>query len=232
MAKIVSKGHKTWKDGSVMNYTIVGERDMNMNKKNVKLITVGSLLKDLKRFEKKHMYDCVVAWADDEDITLGIVGIGKDSDGDIKIMVEVADYVLEGFWSVSDVISALENKDKQKKVYLKGEGGYLAIVSDGDIFTEADDDDVIGCYISVFGYYDEVEEPRNSKKNSKKNSKRLSENLALVLILLVAASIIAYNIYAMIAGVGGPLLEKIFLIVGCSIAIVVGTLTLYYSKDE
>lgn len=228
MAKIVSKGHKTWKDGSVMNYTIVGERDMNMNKKNVKLITVGSLLKDLKRFEKNHWDDCVVAWADDEDITLGIVGIGKDSDGDIKIMVEVDDYVLEGFWSVSDVISALENKDKQKKVYLKGGGGYLAIVSDGEIFTEADDDDVIGCYISVFGYYDEVEEPRNSKKNSK----RLIENLALVLILLVAAGIIAYNIYAMIAGVGGPLLEKIFLIVGCSIAIVVGTLTLYYSKDE
>lgn len=199
-----------------------------MNKKNVKLITVGSLLKDLKRFEKKHMNDCVVAWADDEDITLGIVGIGKDSDGDIKIMVEVDDGVLEGFWSVSDVISALENKDKQKKVYLKGGGGYLTIVSDRDILTEADDDDVIGCNVTVFGYYDEVEEPRNSKKNSK----RLGENLALVLILLGAAGFMAYNIYAMIAGIGGPLWEKILWIVGCSIVIVVNGLTLYYSKDD
>ena len=181
-----------------------------MKKDNVKIITVGSLLKDLKRFEKKHMNDCVVAWADDEDITLGIVGIGKDSDGDIKIMVEVADDVLEGFWSVSDIISALENKDKQKKVYLKGGGGYLAIVSDGDIFTEADDDDVIGCYATICGEYDEeppcvfTEKEKRQRarraiwRERKKSWKGIIEGITYLLSIPLMIYGLYYNIAALV----------------------------------
>ena len=126
-----------------------------MKKDNVQLTTVGIFLKDLKRYEKKHWDLSVVAWMADEDRTFGVVGAWEDEDGDFQILVEEIDEVLEGIWTVEDVISSLEDVGKEKGVYLAGDGLYLAIDSDGDIFTEADDDDVVGCYVTVFGKYEE-----------------------------------------------------------------------------
>jgi hypothetical protein len=196
-----------------------------MKKTNVQLTTAGNLLKDMRRYEKKRWDLSVVAWTDD-DRTFGVVGVGKDKDGDFQIVVEEIDEVLEGIWTVADVISSLEDISKETRVYLAGDGLYLAIDSNGSsIFTEADDDDEVGCWVTVIGEYEHEPQPESNKKREIH-----AEAIALLLILVAAVCWFGYNIYAMIAGVGGPLWEKILGIVVCCIVIVVSGCTLYYSK--
>jgi hypothetical protein len=196
-----------------------------MKKTNVQLTTAGNLLKDMRRYEKKRWDLSVVAWTDD-DRTFGVVGVGKDKDGDFQIVVEEIDEVLEGIWTVADVISSLEDISKETRVYLAGDGLYLAIDSNGSsIFTEADDDDAVGCWVTVIGEYEHEPQPESNKKREIH-----AEAIALLLILVAAVCWFGYNIYAMIAGVGGPLWEKILGIVVCCIVIVVSGCTLYYSK--
>ena len=52
---------------------------------NIKLATAGKLLKDPKRYEKKHWDLSVIAWTDD-DCIFGVVGTWKDEDGDLQIV--------------------------------------------------------------------------------------------------------------------------------------------------
>ena len=93
-----------------------------MKKDNVQLTTAGELLKDLKRYEKKHWDLSVIAWTDD-DRTLGVVGTWKDEDGDFQIVVEEIDEVVEeGIWTVDDVINSMEDIGKETRVYLAGDG--------------------------------------------------------------------------------------------------------------
>ena len=196
-----------------------------MKKTNVQLTTAGNLLKDMRRYEKKRWDLSVVAWTDD-DRTFGVVGVGKDKDGDFQIVVEEIDEVLEGIWTVADVISSLEDISRETRVYLAGDGLYLAIDSNGSsIFTEADDDDAVGCWVTVIGEYEHEPQPESNKKREIH-----AEAIALLLILVAAVCWFGYNLYAMIAGVGGPLWEKILGIVVCCIVIVVSGCTLYYSK--
>ena len=193
---------------------------------NIKLTTAGELLGELKKYKKNHWDDCVVAWLKDDDRTFGVVGTWKDKDGDFQIVVEEIDEILEGIWTVADVISSLEDISMETRVYLAGDGLYLAIDNNGSsIFTEADDDDAVGCWVTVIGEYEHEPQPESNKKREIH-----AEAIALLLILVAAVCWFGYNIYAMIAGVGGPLWEKILGIVVCCIVIVVSGCTLYYSK--
>ena len=192
---------------------------------NIKLTTAGELLRELKKYEEDLWDNCVVAWTQD-DMMFGVVGIGKDEDGDLRIEVEEVEEELEGIWSVSDVISSLEDISKETRVYLAGDGLYLSVDSNGStIFTEADEDDAVGCWVTVFGEYEEKPQGKSKKKREIH-----SETIALLLILVAAVCWFGYNLYAMIAGGGGPLWEKILGIVVCCIVIVVSGCTLYYSK--
>ena len=176
---------------------------------NIKLTTAGELLGELKKYKKNHWDDCLVAWLKDDDRTFGVVGTWKDKDGDFQIVVEEIDEILEGIWTVADVISSLEDISRETRVYLVGDGLYLAIDSNGSsIFTEADDDDAVGCWVTVFGEYEHEPQPESNKKREIH-----AEAIALLLILVAAVCWFGYNIYAMIAGVGGPLWEKILGIV-------------------
>ena len=71
------------------------------------MTTAGELLGNLKKYKKNHWDDCVVAWLKDDERTFGVVGMGNDKDGDLRIIVEEVDDVLEGFWTVEEVISSL-----------------------------------------------------------------------------------------------------------------------------
>ena len=193
---------------------------------NIKLTTAGELLGKLKKYKKNHWDDCLVAWLKDDDRTFGVVGTWKDKDGDFQIVVEEIDEILEGIWTVADVISSLEDISMETRVYLAGDGLYLAIDNNGSsIFTEDDDDDAVGCWVTVIGEYEHEPQPESNKKREIH-----AEAIALLLILVAAVCWFGYNIYAMIAGVGGPLWEKILGIVVCCIVIVVSGCTLYYSK--
>ena len=197
---------------------------------NINLTTAGKLLSGLKKYKKNHWDDCVVAWLKDDERTFGVVGMGNDKDGDLRIIVEVVDDVLEGFWTVEEVISSLECKGKDARVYLAGEGLYLAIDNNGSsIFTEADDDDAVGCWVTVFGEYDEMSQKAPAPGKAKGNR---GEIIALIAIMAGSALLVFYKAYALITGTGGPVWESVLYIVGASIAAAVCGLTLYYSKED
>ena len=193
------------------------------------MTTAGELLGELKKYKKNHWDDCVVAWLKDDEVTFGVVGMGNDKDGDLRIIVEVVDDVLEGFWTVEEVISSLECKGKDARVYLAGEGLYLAIDSRGCIFTEADDDDVVGCHVTVYGEYEEM--PQKAPAPGKAKGNR-GETIALIAIMVGSALLVLYNAYTLITGTGGPVLESVLYIVGALIAAAVCGLTLFYSKED
>ena len=196
---------------------------------NIKLTTAGKLLGELEKYKKNHWDDCVVAWLKDDERTFGVVGMGNDKDGDLRIIVEEVDDVLEGFWTVEEVISSLECKGKDVRVYLAGEGLYLAIDSRGCIFTEADDDDVVGCHVTVYGEYEEMPQKAPALGKAKENR---GEIIALIAIIAGSALLVFYNAYTLITGTGGPVLESVLYIVGASIAAAVCGLTLFYSKED
>lgn len=195
-----------------------------MKKDNVQLTTAGELLKDLKRYEKKHWDLSVVAWTDD-DRTFGVVGVGKDKDGDFQIVVEEIDEVQEGIWTVADVISSLEDISKETRVYLVGEGLHLSIDSNGSsIFTEADDDDAVGCWVTVFGEYEEKpqggqagkESDRPSWKEVWKKKTRKWEGVLEGVTFLLCIPLTAYGLYYNIAALlkhSGPVWESLLWII-------------------
>ena len=176
---------------------------------NIKLTTAGKLLGGLKKYEKKHWDLSVIAWTDD-DRTFGVVGTWKDKDGDFQIVVEEIDEILEGFWTVADVISSLEDIGKETKVYLAGDGLYLAIDSNGGIFTKADYDDAVGCWVTVFGEYEEeppcvfTEKERRQRerraiwKERTKTWKGIAEGLTFLLCIPLTAYGLYYNIAALV----------------------------------
>ena len=197
---------------------------------NIKLTTAGELLGELKKYKKNHWDDCVVAWLKDDELTFGVVGMGNDKDGDLRIIVEEVDDVLEGFWTVEEVISSLECKGKDARVYLAGEGLYLDIDNNGSsIFTEADDDDAVGCWVTVFGEYDEMSQKAPAPGKAKDNR---GEIIALIAIMAGSALLVFYKAYTLITGTGGPVWESVLYIVGASIAAAVCGLTLFYSKED
>ena len=197
---------------------------------NINLTTAGELLGELKKYKKNHWDDCVVAWLKDDEVTFGVVGMGNDKDGDLRIIVEEVDDVLEGFWTVEEVISSLECKGKDARVYLAGEGLYLAIDNNGSsIFTEADDDDAVGCWVTVFGEYDEMSQKAPAPGKAKGNR---GETIALIAIMAGSALLVFYKAYTLITGTGGPVWESVLYIVGASIAAAVCGLTLFYSKED
>ena len=185
---------------------------------NIKLTTAGKLLKDLKRYEKKRWDLSVVAWTDD-DRTFGVVGTWKDEDGDFQIVVEEIDEILEGIWTVADVISSLEDIGKDTRVYLAGHGLYFAIDSKGGVFTEGDDD-VVGCYATVIGEYEEeppcvfTEKERRRRerraiwKERTKTWKGVAEGVTFLLCIPLTAYGLYYNITAIVKH-SRPLWESI-----------------------
>ena len=192
---------------------------------NINLTTAGELLGKLKKYKKNHWDDCVVAWLKDDELTFGVVGMGNDKDGDLRIIVEVVDDVLEGFWTVEEVISSLECKGKDARVYFAGEGLYLAIDSNGSsIFTEADDDDAVGCWVTVFGEYEEEPQGGQTGKESDRpswkeiwkgkfrNWERILEGATFLLCIPLTAYGLYYNIAALVKH-SSPVWESILWII-------------------
>lgn len=173
---------------------------------NIKLKTVGKLISGLKRYEKNHWDYCVIAWTQD-DRTFGVVGIGEDEDGDVSVEVEEEEYgVFEGFWTVDDVIESLKMCNKDARVYLAGEGLYLAIDGEKSIFSKNDDEEVVDCYVTVIGEYEVVEEPapteqekERARKKARKGHWKGVKGILIGTIFLLCIPLIGYGLYYNIA---------------------------------
>lgn len=209
---------------------------------NIKLTTAGKLLRELKKYEEDLWDNCVVAWTQD-DMMFGVVGIGKDEDGDLRIEVEEVEEELEGIWSVSDVIDSLESCGKDTRVYLAGHGLYYAIDSKGGVFTEGDDKDVVGCYTTVIGEYEEeppcvfTEKERRRRerraiwKERTKTWKGIAEGVTFLLCIPLTAYGLYYNITAIVKH-SRPLWESILWIPILVILLGVCIYSLFFQEHD
>ena len=208
---------------------------------NNKLTHAGKLLRELKKYEEDLWDNCVVAWTQD-DLMFGVVGIGKDEDGDLRIEVEEVEEELEGIWTVSDVIDSLEGIGRDTRVYLAGHGLYFAIDSKGGAFTEGDDD-VIGCYVAVIGEYEEeppcvfTEKERRRRerraiwKERTKSWKGIAEGLTFLLCIPLMTYGLYYNIAAIVKH-SRPLWESILWIPFLAILLGVSIYSLFFPEHD
>lgn len=211
--------------------------------KRKSFVAVGRLVGELTENEEKYGHYLAVCWIqdDEDDRTLGIVGMGLDADGDLRIELEEMDNE-EGFYCVADTIDALKEYGKDVKVYLAGCGLYLSIDGEGGIFAEADDEDEnVGFYASVFGQYEEkrtgvwrtdAEERELAEKARKEKHESRAETITLAILTVGAAVLLVYKAYCLISRTGGPVWEHILWIVGSIVCLFVGGGTLYHQKDN
>jgi hypothetical protein len=171
-----------------------------------------------------------------DELYLGIVGMGPDEDGDLRIELEEMD-TSEGFFDVTDCILKLEEFDKKTKVYLAGIGLYLNFDQDGSIFCEPDEDDeTVGCYATIFGNYTPEPKPEPEPFNygrRKDTSKKIRLDFDTVLALVVCIGLvmgIIYYIYAIITGVDGPLWQNILLLIAFVFGLILIFFTFFKSK--
>lgn len=210
-------------------------------KEDVKFATVGKLLKELKgieSFDEECMYYCPSVFVSNVDeLNFGIVGMGPDEDGDLRMELEEMGSS-EGFFDVQDLILRLKEFDNKTRVYLAGSGLYLNFDQDGDIFCEPDEEDsTVGCYATIFGKYTtepnpEIDEEPGSRFKGEKGNKRehRGETIVLVCVTLGLICGLIYNVYALIAGVDEPLWEKLIWIIVCAILTVLNISVLYRSR--
>jgi len=123
----------------------------------VRLATVGELLKELKAYDGECLeYYPTVSVSGEDDREFCIVATGLDEDGDLQIGLGEMD-MSEGYYNVQELIDDLEGYDGKTRMYLAGCGLYLAFEQEGGVFC-APEDDTVGSYATVIGDYEE--EPR------------------------------------------------------------------------
>jgi hypothetical protein len=197
---------------------------------NTKLVTVGELLKGLKRYEKKRS-DFVVNINIPDGSTLNIVSTILDEDGDLCI--DVDEYPDEGYYDVGMLIDELEGFLKDTRVYMKGCGLYLNFEIDpkiGLLWTDNDDDETVETDAYAFADY----EYKPSGGWHTEPKKRPKEAIALAIVTAVLFIGLCYNIYALVVhSTRHAVWENIMGIVGCIIGLVVCGSSLYFnSKDN
>ena len=192
---------------------------------NTKLITVGQLVRELKRYEKKH-WDWNVeistdeSIGEDEGIPCIIIGMGLDEDGDLRIEIE-DEWAGGGDYYVVELLEQLKDFDTRTRVYLAGGGLLFSIDSQGGIFADSDDDDdTLSCYATAFGEYvvDPAVEAPKVKKTVRTDHKG---TIALAVVTAVIFFGLCYNVYVWIAHTGQPVWESVMWIVVCIILLVV-----------
>lgn len=210
----------------------------------IKLVTVGALTKDLKRFAKKHADDDVACYSTDGDVYY-VENSGIDDDGDLWIGVSDEEYD-GGYYTVDMLLNDLEGYSSTTRVYMAGIDECLAVEVDaqGHIFAYDDENEVVACDCSLFEPDDEPEPvhkpqrrpgkangPKGGKERRKAKGTSTLETVVLAILTLLLAVGLAYNVYALVAGTE-PVLKSIFWSVVCLVLTVIGSLTLYYSKNE
>lgn len=123
----------------------------------IKLVTVGALTKDLKRFTKKHADDDVVCYAEDGEAYY-VETLNADDDGDLWIGVNDEEYD-GGYYTVEMLLTELERYDAATRVYMGGFGEYMTFEAfpstlrqaqdklrggSGRIFTYDEENEVVG----------------------------------------------------------------------------------------
>lgn len=215
----------------------------------IKLVTVGALTKDLKRFAKKHADDDVACYSTDGDVYY-VENSGTDADGDLWLGVSDEEYD-GGYYTVDMLLGELEGYSPATRVYLEGVDEYLTIDVDpsprqgqGHIFAYDNENEVVACDCTLFEPADDPEpahkpQPKPGKTQGPKGSKErreakrtsMIETVVLTILTLLLAAGLVYNVYVLVAGTE-PVLKSLLWSVVCLVLTVIGSLTLYYSREE
>lgn len=213
---------------------------------DIKLVTVGALIKDLKRFAKNHEDDDVVCYSSDGDVYY-VETSDIDDDGDLWIGVNDDEYD-GGYYTVGMLLNDLERYDATTQVYMGGFDEYLAfdVDSKGHIFAYDDENEVVACDGEMFepaadsGHVRETnrsadcsmdaEKPEPAKKCTPKDLKDKAETAVLAVLVLLLVFGFAYNAYALFTH-SGTMWENALWTVVCLVLVVIGSLTLYYSNE-
>lgn len=215
----------------------------------IKLVTVGDLTKDLKRFLKKHADDDVVCYSENGEAYY-VETLDTDDDGDLWIGVNDDEYD-GGYYTVDMLLNALEDYDAKTRVYMGCFGAYLTFEADdkGRIFAYDDENEVVGCDGQSFEPKEEsghVREPQRrsgrsgwfteaelrQKEEDVKREKAKAKRETIVLAILTLATIVGlgYHVYGLVAGTGAVWSHVLW---GIALLICsgIGSLTLYYAKE-
>ena len=207
----------------------------------INLITVGNLLKELKRYEKESLEYTVTVDIPDGS-TLNIMGTGLDKDGDLSI--EVDEDPDEGYFDVRTLIDELEGYAKSTRVYLEGCGLYLTFkVNAGGRIVSGDDDEeeIVGFDAYAFGEYKyepsgwltESEKRELAEKARKEKREARTEFIVLAILTVVIFIGLCYNVYALVVhSARHAMWENIGGVIVCVFLLVICGATLYYSKDK
>lgn len=216
-------------------------------KENIKLITVGRLLKELKEYsEECPDYEMVCSTPDDR--TFGIDGTWRDKDGDLCVLVvdpeDTMAGVVEEAYTVEMLLQDLEECDESTRVYLKGGGLFMNVKPCGDceIFDEGEDEE-LWFEVTAFGEYElpaagswdhktEWEKRYIAEEEHKRKLEDRRETIALVALCVLLAGWSVYNVYALISHTGNSIAENIIWIVVCTGLLVIGILTLHFNKSS
>ena len=139
------------------------------------------------------------------------------------------------------LLADLASYDRNARVYLESCGYYLNFEAEGGIFTESDDDEIVGCYAEAFGEYEEddyghggwlTEAEKREIAAQERKRKREDRHLGVALVILdvLVACWLAYNVYALISHTREHVAGNIMWIVVCAVLLVVGVLTLHFDK--
>lgn len=203
-------------------------------------VTVGELVGELSRFLNECPDYNVVCW-DPEDRTCCMVDVESDEDGDLCIRMEEDEEYDTFYESVNTLLDTLDQYASDTPVYMAACGQYLGFVrdSDGHVFFDEPDDEVVGCYGVVIGEYDEPDESDDTQASrilarQRQDGKCEDRIYSIVLVLLdlLAAGLLFGNIRAIVTGAGQYLLENIMWIACSVIVLTVCSLTLYCSSSK
>lgn len=216
---------------------------------DIKLVTVRALIKDLKRFVKNHDDEDVVCYSLDGDAYY-IETCDTDDDGDLWIGVNDDEYD-GGYYTVGMLLNDLEGYDAKTRVYMGCFGEYMTFDADdkGHIFTYDDENEVVGCDGESFEPKEDSGHVREPQRRSVKSSGRteaeerelaeerrkekrtsLIESVVLAILTLFSFGGLAYHVYGLVAGTGA-VWEHVLWGVCFLVISVIGSLTLYFSKD-
>ncbi|MEE3390268.1 MAG: hypothetical protein VZR28_03655 [Candidatus Cryptobacteroides sp.] len=211
------------------------------NTEGVKLVTVGKLLKELKKIEKDCQEYILNVEIPDGSI-MNVMSSGIDKDGDLSI--EVDEDPDEGYYDVGMLIDELEVYEKNTKVYLEGCGLYLTFDQNPDesiLYEPDDEEEIVACGAHAFGEYEykpsgwftEAEKREQTEAARKNTRKERIGTIALAAMTTVVFIGLCYNAYALVIhSTRHAVWENITGVVLCVFLLVICGGTLFYSKHK
>lgn len=202
-------------------------------------VNVGTLVKELRRFESKYP-DYDIACYVPDDTRCRMVGLYTDDDGSLNLLMEEE---MDGgdYYDVDSILSCLDSYDRTMGVHVAACGLLMDIevFRDGTFFDVDEDCDAVFCDGEVYGEYEEetgsgwlteAEKRMLAEEARKQKREDCIEYAVLSIMIVLVAGDFLYNVWAAVTRSGATLWENILWSVTCLFLLVIGVPFLHYNK--